>query len=65
VARRGAGDPDDVVPAGPDALRAQLEAFVAAGASKFVVAPLAEPGEPEAWEDELGRLAEVVLPLQA
>jgi probable F420-dependent oxidoreductase len=65
VARRGARNPDDVIPAGLDALRARLEAFVAAGASKFVVAPLSEPGSPAAWEDRLGRLAGAVLPLQA
>jgi probable F420-dependent oxidoreductase len=67
LARRrpdGDGSADDVVPAGLDALRAQLEAFAAAGASKFVVAPLTEPASPAAWEDQLGRLAEVVLPLQ-
>jgi probable F420-dependent oxidoreductase len=64
--RRGgaAVDLDAVVPAGLDALRAQLERFVAVGASKFVVAPLAEPPSPAAWEDELGRLAEAVLPLE-
>jgi probable F420-dependent oxidoreductase len=53
-----------IVPAGLGALRAQLEAFVAAGASKFVVAPLTEPASPAAWDDQLGRLAEALLPLQ-
>jgi probable F420-dependent oxidoreductase len=61
-----AGDPgvDDIVPTGLDGLRAQLERLVAAGASKFVVAPLAEAGSPGEWEDHLGRLAAAVLPLQ-
>jgi probable F420-dependent oxidoreductase len=64
--RRGgeAADLDAVVPAGLDALRAQLERFVAVGASKFVVAPLGEPSSPGAWEDELGRLAAALLPLE-
>jgi probable F420-dependent oxidoreductase len=66
LARRAGGvDVDEVIPEGLDGLRAQLERLVAAGASKFVVAPLAEPPGPEAWDELLGRLADAVLPLQA
>jgi probable F420-dependent oxidoreductase len=64
---RGGGDGRAlaaVVPTSLDALRAQIEQFVAVGASKFVVAPLSEPSSPAAWEDELGRLAAAVLPLE-
>jgi probable F420-dependent oxidoreductase len=57
-------DVEAIVPASLGALRARLEAFVAVGASKFVVAPLAEPGSPAAWDDQLGRLAGALLPLQ-
>jgi probable F420-dependent oxidoreductase len=57
-------DADDVIPAGLDGLRAQLERFVAVGASKFVVAPLAEPESPREWQDLIGRLAAAVLPLE-
>jgi probable F420-dependent oxidoreductase len=61
--RATGGGLEEIVPVGLGALRAQLERFVAVGASKFVVAPLIEPGSPAAWEDHLGRLAEAVLPL--
>lgn len=59
--RRPELDPTDVVPVGLDALRARLEAFVAVGASKFVVMPL---DEPTSWEAELSALADAVLPLE-
>ena len=62
VARRRPGvDPAEVI--GPDlaTLRHRLEAFVEAGASKFVVVPLAEP---ERWDDHLADLADEVMPLQ-
>lgn len=59
--RRPELEPTDVIPVGLDALRAQLERFVAAGASKFVVIPADEPAE---WEPALRDLAAAVLPLQ-
>jgi probable F420-dependent oxidoreductase len=59
--RRPELDPRDVVPTGIDGLRRQLERFIAVGASKFVVVPLADPGD---WEAELDELAEAVLPLE-
>jgi probable F420-dependent oxidoreductase len=60
-ARRLGVDAAEVVPVGLDALRARLEEFVAVGFSKFVVVP-AEPVA--SWDDELGDLADTLLPLQ-
>lgn len=54
-------DPHEVVPRGIDGLRRQLERFVAVGASKFVVVPLADPDD---WDAELGELADEILPLE-
>lgn len=54
-------DPRQIVPASLPALRARLEDLVDAGASKFVVLPLAEPAD---WADHLGAVAAAVLPLQ-
>ncbi|HEY8524343.1 MAG TPA: TIGR03619 family F420-dependent LLM class oxidoreductase [Acidimicrobiales bacterium] len=51
----------DVVPVGVPALRDRIEAFLAVGASKFVVVPVQEPAD---WEAELDELAAVVLPLE-
>lgn len=61
AARSPGADPTDVVPSGHAALRTHLERFVEVGFSKFVVVPV---GDPPDWDDELGRLAETVLPLQ-
>ena len=54
-------DPHDVVPTGVDGLRRQLERFIAVGASKFVVVPMADPAD---WGDELDELASELLPLE-
>ncbi len=44
------------------ALRERIEAFIAAGASKFVIVPLVAP---PSWTDELGRLRDnVVRPVE-
>jgi probable F420-dependent oxidoreductase len=59
--RRPELDPTDVIPVGLPALVERLERFVEAGASKFVVLPLAEPAE---WTPTLEELAASVLPLQ-
>ena len=59
-ARKGV-DPATVVPAGLDALRASLEAFLEVGFSKFVVRPLARP---DTWRGELEALASAVGDLQ-
>ncbi|MDY7104448.1 MAG: TIGR03854 family LLM class F420-dependent oxidoreductase [Actinomycetota bacterium] len=60
-ARRPDLDPAEVIPVGTDAIVSLLERFVAAGASKFVLIPLAEPDD---WAEELGTIASEVLPLQ-
>jgi probable F420-dependent oxidoreductase len=59
--RRPGVDPATLVPVGLDALRAQLERYVEAGISKFVVRPTDEPAS---WTAELEELAAKVLPLQ-
>ncbi len=62
IERRNPGkDPREIVAESKDRLPAMLEAFVDAGASKFVVMPFTEPDD---WATELDHLAEVVLPLQ-
>ena len=59
--RRPGLDPREVVPAGIDGLRRQIERFVAVGASKFVVVPLADAQD---WDAELAELATEILPLE-
>lgn len=60
-------DLDDVsrlLPTGWNELTASIEAFVAAGFSKFVVVPLTEPGSPSEWIDHLSDAAQRLLPMQ-
>lgn len=45
--RRPEVDPEEIVPVGLEQVRARIEAFTAVGASKFVVAPLDDPFDPE------------------
>lgn len=52
--RRPDLDPTDVIPVGLVALRAQLEAFIEVGASKFVVLPLDRFDDVEAHVGDLG-----------
>jgi probable F420-dependent oxidoreductase len=59
--RIGPVDADLLVPIGGRALRRRLEEFIDLGVSKFVVLPVSQP---DTWEDELGLVAEEVLPLQ-
>ncbi|HEX6423968.1 MAG TPA: TIGR03619 family F420-dependent LLM class oxidoreductase [Acidimicrobiales bacterium] len=59
--RRPELDPRDVVPTGVAGLRAQIERFIAVGASKFVVVPVDDPDD---WAAELDELAATVLPLE-
>ncbi len=59
--RRPGVDPQDVIVSGVAHLRERIEAFIDAGASKFVLIPLSEP---DSWDGELAAVAEVVLPLQ-
>ena len=62
LARRRPGvDPGEVVAGDLGALRVQLERFVDAGASKFVVVPFVEP---ERWDEHLAEVAEVLMPIQ-
>jgi len=61
AARKRPADPADIVPVGVDALRRHIQAFVAVGASKFVVVPIEEPAD---WDGELGELADTLLPLE-
>src|SRR5207244_2893132 len=65
VSRRGEGigavGPSVLVPIGARALRRRLQEFVEVGFSKFVVLPVSQP---DVWEDELGMVAQEVLPLQ-
>src|SRR5688500_12355006 len=55
-------EPAEVVPVGLDALRTTVERFVAGGFSKFVVVPVIAPPD---WDEEIGVVAEKLLPLQA
>lgn len=61
--RRPKGDAPmaDLAPVGAEALRTLVARYVEHGVSKFVLRPLDRKGP---WDDELGWLAEVVLPLQ-
>ena len=59
--RNPAVDPYDLVVADLDALPDRIGAFVAAGVSKFVLVPMAEPDD---WASELSAVAAVVHPLE-
>ena len=61
ASRRPELDPRAVVPDGVAGLRRQLERFIAVGASKFVVVPLADPAD---WDAELDELASEVKSLE-
>jgi probable F420-dependent oxidoreductase len=56
-------DPGELIPAGLPALRARIESMIEAGASKFVVVPLAEPND-DGWRDELEAVAAELKPLE-
>ena len=60
-------DLDDVsvlVPNSWDKLKALLHEFIAVGASKFVIIPLAEPSSVQEWNDHLADAATHLMPLQ-
>jgi probable F420-dependent oxidoreductase len=62
LARRARGRPlEEIIPVGRGGLRSMLEQFLAVGFSKFIVRPMAPPGE---WQAELEGLAEAVGDLQ-
>lgn len=53
--------PEQALPVGPDALHDRLGAYVAAGASKFVLVPARRPGD---WDEEMSALSVPALSLQ-
>jgi len=61
AARRPGLDPTRIVPAGLDAVRTTLDAFLAVGASKFVLVPVTEPDD---WDAHLADVGDAVLELQ-
>jgi probable F420-dependent oxidoreductase len=62
LARRARGRPlEQIIPVGLPGLRAMLEQFLEVGFSKFIVRPMAPPGE---WRPELEQLAGAVGDLQ-
>jgi probable F420-dependent oxidoreductase len=62
LARRARGRPlEEIIPVGRGGLRTMLEAFLGVGFSKFVVRPMAPPGD---WQRELEQLADAVGDLQ-
>ena len=63
LARRARGRPlEDIIPVGRGGLRTTLQQFLEVGFSKFVVRPMAPPGE---WRRELELLADAVGDLQS
>ena len=57
AARRTDVDAEDLVAVGPDGLAGQIEAFVDAGFSKFVIRPTIEPAS---WTEAVASVAEVL-----
>src|SRR5439155_22005520 len=60
-ARRPQLRPEEVIPVGHDALLDTIGRFVDVGFSKFVLVPAGPVAD---WDEELGAMAELVLPLQ-
>ncbi len=57
-------DPNELVPNGWDQLIAMIDRFVAVGTTKFVVLPIVEPTNAEAWVAHLEEAAPVLLARQ-
>jgi probable F420-dependent oxidoreductase len=57
-------DPSVLVPADLDALMTTIDDFVAVGTTKFVILPLVEPPNPDAWIEHLEAAAPIVLARQ-
>ncbi len=57
-------DPNELVPNGWDQLTATIDRFVAVGTTKFVVLPIVEPPNAEAWVTHLEEAAPVLLARQ-
>ncbi len=62
--RRKDRDVSEVLAVGADGLTDLLQAYQAAGLSKFVVRPLDPSADRQAWRDDLDWLAETILPMQ-
>jgi probable F420-dependent oxidoreductase len=61
VMARAEGDREDILPIGPDELKALLQRHLDAGLTKFVLRPMSLV---DGWEAELDFLAEYALPFQ-
>ncbi len=57
-------DPNELVPTGWDQLLATIDRFVAVGTTKFVVLPIVEPNNPDAWVAHLEEAAPILLARQ-
>jgi probable F420-dependent oxidoreductase len=57
-------DPSELVPNGWDQLIATIDRFVAVGTTKFVVLPIVEPSDPDAWVAHLEAAAPILLARQ-
>ncbi len=57
-------DPGELVPSSWDGLTTLIRQFIEVGTSKFVVLPLAEPDDADAWVEHLTEAAEVLRPLE-
>jgi probable F420-dependent oxidoreductase len=57
-------DPASLVPTSWERLTDAIRRFVDVGTTKFVVLPLSEPGDADAWTTHLAEAADVLLPLE-
>jgi probable F420-dependent oxidoreductase len=57
-------DPATLVPVGWDELTATIKRFVEVGTTKFVVVPVDEPRDVEAWDAHLATAADALRPLE-
>jgi probable F420-dependent oxidoreductase len=62
--RRPHIDPVDLVPTSWAALQGLVQQFVDVGTTKFVVLPIDEPHDVDAWRSHLAEAADALLPLQ-
>ena len=58
-------DPSELVPTSWEGLTDLIRQFIEVGTSKFVVLPLAEPENADAWVAHLAEAAEVLLPIES
>ena len=57
-------DPSELVPTSWEGLTDLIRQFIEVGTSKFVVLPLAEPENADAWVAHLAEAAEVLIPIE-